>query len=108
MTFHLPDIETLSTDQIVAILDKAQGYIDNGVKRTLEGKIIFNIFMEDSTRTRMSFEVAAKRLGADVVNFGAGASSLKKGETHADTFQMHMLPMQWCCDHLNIMHHGLQ
>lgn len=87
MTFHLPDIETLSTDQIVVILDRAQGYIDNGVKRTLEGKIVFNIFMEDSTRTRMSFEVAAKRLGADVVNFGAGASSLKKGETHADTFQ---------------------
>ncbi len=87
MTFHLPDIETLSTDQILAILDKAQDYIDNGAKRTLEGKIIFNIFMEDSTRTRMSFEVAAKRLGADVVNFGAGASSLKKGETHADTFQ---------------------
>lgn len=87
MTFHVPDIETLTTDQIITILDKAQNYIDNGVKRTLEGKIIFNIFMEDSTRTRMSFEVAAKRLGADVVNFGAGASSLKKGETHADTFQ---------------------
>jgi aspartate carbamoyltransferase catalytic subunit len=87
MTFHLPDIETLTTDQIIAILDKAQNYIDNGVTRTLEGKIIFNIFMEDSTRTRMSFEVAAKRLGADVVNFGVGASSLKKGETHADTFQ---------------------
>jgi len=87
MTFHLPDIESLPTDQITAILDKAQGYCDGDVKRTLEGKVIFNIFMEDSTRTRMSFEVAAKRLGADVVNFGSSGTSLKKGETHADTFQ---------------------
>ena len=87
MTFHLPDIESLTNDQIQFLLDRAQKFCDNDAPRTLEGKIIFNIFMEDSTRTRMSFEVAAKRLGADVVNFGAGASSLKKGETHADTFQ---------------------
>jgi aspartate carbamoyltransferase catalytic subunit len=87
MTFHLPDIESLTEDQIRNLLDHAQKFCDDGAPRTLEGKIIFNIFMEDSTRTRMSFEVAAKRLGADVVNFGAGASSLKKGETHTDTFQ---------------------
>jgi len=87
MTFHLPDIESLSTNDLNKILDKAQGYCDGDIKRTLEGKIIFNIFMEDSTRTRMSFEVAAKRLGADVVNFGSSGTSLKKGETHTDTFQ---------------------
>jgi len=84
---HLPDIETLDTAQLEAILDRAQDFCDGDVSRTLEGKIVFNVFMEDSTRTRMSFEVAAKRLGADVVNFGAGSSSLKKGETHTDTFQ---------------------
>jgi len=87
MTFHLPDIESLSTEDLNKILDKAQAYCDGDLKRTLEGKIIFNIFMEDSTRTRMSFEVAAKRLGADVVNFGSSGTSLKKGETHTDTFQ---------------------
>ena len=87
MTFHLPDIESLSDKDIETILAKAQSYCEGNVERSLEGKIIFNIFMEDSTRTRMSFEVAAKRLGADVVNFGSSGSSLKKGETHTDTFQ---------------------
>ncbi len=87
MTFHLPDIESLTDDQIHAILKQAQSYCDGAYERSLEGKIILNMFLEDSTRTRMSFEIAAKRLGADVVNFGSGGSSLKKGETHADTFQ---------------------
>ncbi len=85
--FDMPDIETLSDNDIKIILDKAQKYSEGHYERSLEGKIIFNIFMEDSTRTRMSFEVAAKRLGADVVNFGSSGTSLKKGETHADTFQ---------------------
>lgn len=86
MTFHLPDIETLTDAQIAAILDKAQSYADGLHEKSLDGKIIFNIFMEDSTRTRMSFEVAAKRLGAEVVNFTAKSSSLNKNETYSDTF----------------------
>ena len=87
MTFHMPDIESLNDNDIKVILNKAQKYADGFLEKSLAGKIIFNIFMEDSTRTRMSFEVAAKRLGADVVNFSANASSLKKGESHTDTFQ---------------------
>lgn len=88
MTFDLPDIESITNEQITAILDKAQRYCDGHEEKSLIGKIVFNIFMEDSTRTRMSFEVAAKRLGAEVVNFGSAGTSLKKGETHADTFQI--------------------
>lgn len=88
--FHCPDIQSLEDADIHAVLDLADRLstdMKNGtIVRTLENKIIFNIFMEDSTRTRMSFEVAAKRLGAQVVNFNAGHSSLKKGESHADTF----------------------
>jgi aspartate carbamoyltransferase catalytic subunit len=87
MTFHLPDIETLSDTEIIAILDKAEAYSRGDYTQTLSGKIILSMFMEDSTRTRISFEMAAKRLGADVVNFGSNGTSLKKGETHADTFQ---------------------
>jgi len=86
MTFHCPDISSLSDIDIHAILKKADAFTRITPPPTLHGKIIFNIFMEDSTRTRVSFEVAAKRLGADVVNFNAGTSSLKKGETHIDTF----------------------
>lgn len=85
-TRHLPDIESLSTDQIMDILNRAQNFANGDVKQTLSGKIILNMFLEDSTRTRTSFEFAAKRLGADVVNFSASSSSLKKGESHADTF----------------------
>lgn len=86
MTFHMPDIASLSDADIAQILTKAQFYADGENDRSLNGKIILNAFMEDSTRTRISFEIAAKRLGADVVNFGSSGSSLKKGETHADTF----------------------
>lgn len=86
MTFHCPDIDSLSDTDIHAILNRAEKFTHNFPAPTLQGKVIFNVFMEDSTRTRMSFEVAAKRLGAEVVNFNVGTSSLKKGETHADTF----------------------
>lgn len=88
MTFHMPDIETLSDGDIEAILEKAQRYAIGYNDESLKGKIILNMFMEDSTRTRISFEVAAKRLGADVVNFSSGGSSLKKGETTSDTFEV--------------------
>lgn len=84
--FHCPDIDSLSDKDIHAILDKAERFSAARPEPSLSGRVIFNIFMEDSTRTRMSFEVAAKRLGAEVVNFNAGHSSLGKGESHADTF----------------------
>lgn len=83
---HLIDIESLDDETIIKILDTAQNYIDTPPDRILEGKVILNLFMEDSTRTRISFEMAAKRLGADVINFTAGTSSLKKGESQDDTF----------------------
>ncbi len=86
MTFHLPDINSLTDDALHAILDKARFYAEGNNDKSLNDKIIFNIFMEDSTRTRMSFEVAAKRLGAEVINFTAKTSSLNKNESHADTF----------------------
>lgn len=86
MTFHMPDIETLSDTEISKILTKAAWYADSNNDQSLRDKIVLNIFMEDSTRTRISFEMAAQRLGASVVNFGSSGSSLKKGETHADTY----------------------
>ena len=86
MSFHLPDTNSMSDDDIRVILDKAQRYTQGDYPTSLAGKVIFNIFMEDSTRTRMSFEVAAKRLGADVVNFTAQSSSVNKGESDFDTY----------------------
>lgn len=86
MTLHLPDIDSLTDLQLNDILDLAQDYANGRESKSLQGKIIFNLFMEDSTRTRMSFEVAAKRLGADVVNFAVNSSSLNKNESVTDTF----------------------
>lgn len=89
---NLTDIKSLTTDQINFILDRAQLYankLNNGeqIERRLDGKVILNMFFEASTRTRTSFEMAAKKLGAEVVNWDAAASSLKKGETFLDTIQ---------------------
>jgi Aspartate carbamoyltransferase, catalytic chain len=56
-----------------------------GHERTLDGLAVINLFFENSTRTLASFEMAAKRLGADVINFAAGAASIAKGESLADT-----------------------
>lgn len=86
MTIHVPDIASLSDDVIDRILTRAEYYASGHLDKALDGKVILNAFMEDSTRTRISFETAVKRLGGDVINFNAGSSSLKKGETHADTF----------------------
>ncbi len=87
---HLLDIESLSADEITSILDTARAFKTVGeraVKKTpaLRGKTVVNLFIEPSTRTRISFELAAVRLSADVINFTAEASSLKKGETLKDT-----------------------
>ena len=87
---HLLSISDLSKDEAVLILDTAIEMArasDGPMKKlpTLRGRTIVNLFAEDSTRTRISFEAAAKRLSADVINFGAKGSSLSKGESLKDT-----------------------
>ena len=87
---HLLTIEGLSRAMILSILDTASGFVDiaeREVKKVplLRGKSVFNLFFEPSTRTRTTFEIAAKRLSADVVNLNIGSSSQSKGETLLDT-----------------------
>lgn len=87
---HLLDIESLSANDISLILDCAEKYVPrNGVpakkSAILVGKTVLNLFFEPSTRTRTSFEIASKRLSADVVNIAIEHSSTKKGETLLDT-----------------------
>src|SRR5580658_5943285 len=87
---HLLDIESLTADEIVTVLDTARAFKAVGARAikkvpALRGKTVVNLFIEPSTRTRISFELAAQRLTADIVNFSADASSLKKGETLKDT-----------------------
>lgn len=89
---HLLDTHGLSRQQALEILDVAEDMADTQqreVKKlpTLRGKTVVNLFFEDSTRTRISFEAAAKRLSADVINFAAKGSSLSKGESLQDTAQ---------------------
>jgi len=87
---HLLTTEGLPADTIRRILDTADQFVSVGereVKKVplLRGKTIFNVFFENSTRTRTTFEIAAKRLSADVINLNVGASSTTKGETLLDT-----------------------
>ncbi len=87
---HLLSISDLSKTQAISILDTANELArvsDGAVKKlpTLRGLTIVNLFAEDSTRTRISFEAAAKRLSADVINFSAKGSSVSKGESLKDT-----------------------
>ena len=87
---HLLDIQSLSADEIVMVLDTARAFKavgERAIKKVpaLRGKTVINLFIEPSTRTRISFELAAQRLTADIINFTAEASSLKKGETLKDT-----------------------
>src|SRR4051812_27572653 len=87
---HLLGLEDLSRDEIVAILDLAESFTEVSSRSrkkvpALQGRIVFNLFFENSTRTRTSFSLAAKRLSADVQDFVAGASSLSKGELFIDT-----------------------
>ncbi|MEY2677248.1 MAG: Aspartate carbamoyltransferase [Actinomycetota bacterium] len=89
---HLLSAGTLSREQAIAILDTAlqmEQVNSREIKKlpTLRGKTVVNLFFEDSTRTRTSFEVAAKRLSADVINFSAKGSSVSKGESLKDTAQ---------------------
>lgn len=87
---HLLGLENLAADEISQILDNAAGMKEiftRNVKKvpTLRGKTVCNLFFENSTRTRTSFEIAAKRLSADVVNFNVATSSVAKGESLLDT-----------------------
>jgi aspartate carbamoyltransferase catalytic subunit len=87
---HLLGIEGLSREEIVGLLDLAEEFVDLNrqieKKRTsLRGRTQINLFFESSTRTQSSFELAGKRLGADVMNMAVGSSAMKKGETLIDT-----------------------
>jgi aspartate carbamoyltransferase catalytic subunit len=87
---HLLGIEGLSPQDIAFLLDSAEAAIDvsrqvEKKKATLRGRTQINLFFESSTRTQSSFELAGKRLGADVMNMAVAASSVKKGETLIDT-----------------------
>ncbi len=89
---HLLSTRDLDRDETVAILDIAEDMADVAEREvrklpTLRGKTVVNLFFEDSTRTRISFEAAAKRLSADVINFSAKGSSVSKGESLKDTAQ---------------------
>jgi aspartate carbamoyltransferase catalytic subunit len=89
---HLLSINDIDKDFAITILDTAaeMAKVSEGPVRklpTLRGKTVVNLFAEDSTRTRISFEAAAKRLSADVINFTAKGSSISKGESLKDTAQ---------------------
>ena len=87
---HLLGIEGMTASDVMTVLDLADTYAihNRQVDRkqaSLRGRTVINIFFEDSTRTRTSFELAAKRLGADVLNMSVSTSAIKKGETLIDT-----------------------
>ena len=87
---HLLGIEGLSPDEIIGLLDLAEEYVElnrqiEKKRAALRGRTLINLFFEASTRTQSSFELAGKRLGADVMNMAVGNSSVKKGETLIDT-----------------------
>ena len=87
---HLLTLEGLPRDMIHRILDNAASFLNvssREIKKVplLRGRSVFNLFFEDSTRTRTTFEIAATRLSADVVNLNINTSSTKKGESLLDT-----------------------
>lgn len=89
---HLLSIESLSREDIITILDLSEYYVVQNRRKSqtnalLKGLVLVNLFLENSTRTRLSFEMAAKRLGADVINMTVEGSSIKKGESFIDTLK---------------------
>jgi aspartate carbamoyltransferase catalytic subunit len=87
---HLLGIQGLGPQEITTLLDLSDGYVEKNRSNdrkmnTLRGQTVINLFFENSTRTRTSFELAGKRLGADVINMQASSSSVAKGETLIDT-----------------------
>ena len=87
---HILGIADLSAADIDSLLDLAESYVElnrqaDKKQTSLKGLTLINLFFENSTRTRTSFELAGKRLGADVINMAVSTSSIKKGETMVDT-----------------------
>ncbi len=87
---HLLGLEDLTREEILGILDTAESFAEISTRSrkkvpALQGRIVFNLFFEPSTRTRTSFSLAAKRLSADTQDFTASSSSLSKGESFIDT-----------------------
>jgi aspartate carbamoyltransferase catalytic subunit len=87
---HLLSVRQLSAEDITRILDTAESFREVGTRvikkvPALRGRTVVNLFYESSTRTRISFEIAAKRLSADVINFSTSGSSVAKGESLKDT-----------------------
>lgn len=87
---HLLDVDTLGHDGIVELLELTDSFVEVSHRAVpkvpaLTGKTVVSLFFEDSTRTRLSFETAAKRLSADTMTFSVGTSSVKKGESIRDT-----------------------
>ncbi|HEX2025006.1 MAG TPA: aspartate carbamoyltransferase catalytic subunit [Actinomycetota bacterium] len=90
MIKHLLSVTQLSPEDITRVLDTADSFREVGTRvikkvPALRGRTVVNLFYENSTRTRISFEIAAKRLSADVINFSTGGSSVAKGESLKDT-----------------------
>jgi aspartate carbamoyltransferase catalytic subunit len=87
MPAGLLGIEDLTREEVQSILDRARDFQPRGLRKLdlLRGRIVVNLFFEASTRTRTSFEIAAKRLGADMISITAQASSVSKGESLVDT-----------------------
>src|SRR5438309_5325560 len=90
MIKHLLSMSQLSRPDVLRILDTAESFREVGTRvikkvPALRGRTVVNLFYENSTRTRISFEVAAKRLSADVINFSTSGSSVAKGESLKDT-----------------------
>ncbi|HSL67066.1 MAG TPA: aspartate carbamoyltransferase catalytic subunit [Actinomycetota bacterium] len=90
MNKHLLSIDDVSAQDVVRVLDTAESFREVGTRvikkvPALRGRTVVNLFYENSTRTRISFELAAKRLSADVINFSTSGSSVSKGESLKDT-----------------------
>jgi aspartate carbamoyltransferase catalytic subunit len=90
MNRHLLSMRDLAADDVVRVLDTAESFREVGTRvikkvPALRGRTVVNLFYENSTRTRISFELAAKRLSADVINFSTSGSSVSKGESLKDT-----------------------
>lgn len=103
---HFLTIEGLGKDRLIEILDTAESFVGVNTKSTkkvplLRGKTVANLFFENSTRTRTTFELAAKRLSADVLNINVSVSSASKGETLLDTLR-NLQAMQ--CDMFVVRH----
>jgi len=78
---HLIRTADFSKEEILELFDDARVFLDMKTRDVLKGKIIVTLFFENSTRTRSAFEIAAKRLGAEIVSLDVGTSSRSKGET---------------------------